>query len=652
MGFLQPVFALAALAIAVPIILHLVRRREVRRLTFPAIRYLRRAEQRHARRLRLRHLLLLAVRSAIVLLAAFAAAGPLIGRGDAADHRPTALAIIVDESQSSSRLLGDRSLLDMYVERANRTLDLATPDDRVAVFSAVRPEDGAVSDDIDGSRDYLAALRPTAGQARLSSALRQAHAWLESFGDRARELHLFTDLQRVSLEPNATDSVAEPGLGSDVTVIVYSPNLAAEANGALGDPVPEVTPLSANLPTPVAIPLVFYGDRPTDDPVVLRLVIGNRVVGMAEGLFGQLALLRLPPQDSGWLQGYFEIERSGLAADDRRYFTWFVRPAPRVSVIGRPPDFLLHALEALEQGGRIQRVEPARADVWISDNGERIDEGLAAGRVVAVHPPASPLELPRVNERLARAGVPWRYESEGRPTGSTRIGDNRALPGLAGAIVRWHYRMAPTAVAAGDTALIVLDDGTPWLISGPAGATATYLLLASPLDREASDVPVSAGMVPFIDALLGQWARRDPPEPSMIAGPVTARLPDRAREVERPDGSRHAVEGGAWSRADEAGNYRVLDGDHVLRAFSLNAPPAEADLQRGTQAELQRTLPAADWSWSRAATTDAWVAAVFQRRRGRLAWRPLVVFLLLLSIVEASMAAAGRQRRPAEAPRS
>jgi hypothetical protein len=104
------------------------------------------------------------------------------------------------------------------------------------------------------------------------------------------------------------------------------------------------------------------------------------------------------------------------------------------------------------------------------------------------------------------------------------------------------------------------------------------------------------------------------------------------------------VEGGAPFHVDEAGGYRVLAGDQVLRALSLNAPLLEADLERGSEAALEQILPAAEWSWSHAATVDEWVGQAFQQRRGRLAWRPLVVFLLLLSIIEASLAAAGRQK--------
>jgi hypothetical protein len=644
MGFLHPVFAVAAAAVAVPILLHLVRRKEVRRLTFPAIRYLRRAEQRHARRVRLRHLLLLAARALIVLLAAVAAAGPLIGRGGARDHRPTALAIVVDESQSSGQLSGDRRLLDLYAERVVRTLDLVTGDDRFALFSAAQPEEGALTTDVDGARAYVDEWQPTAGLARLNETVRLANAWLDSFGGMERELHILTDLQSVSLAATTSDTAAMPEKGAGVSVRVFSPRYEVQPNGALGNPVPEVQPLGAGLQTNISVTLTLYGAEPPAEPTVVRLVANDDVVGIAEGIFGGQTLLRLPPQDSGWVQGYLEAERSGLAADDRRYFTWFARPAPRVAVLGEATPFLMHSLDALERGGRLYRTELTDAEVWITDGGDSLGEGLASGRSVIVLPPVGSLDLPRLNLRLSRAEVPWQYDAREREPGMTRIGARATLPGLAGLAVHSHYRLLPSAFAPGDTALLRLADGQTWLVRGTTQEGAAYLLLASPLAPEASDLPVSAAMVPFVDALVGDWARRGAIEPVNVEGVSTIRLPARANAISQPGDVLTTVEGGAWFRATRAGNYRVLDGDRVLLAFSVNAPTSEADLSRARPGALESTLPAAEWSWSEDENADDWVDGAFQTRRGKLAWRPLVVFLLLVSIVEASLSAVGRRK--------
>jgi hypothetical protein len=641
-GFLYPVLGLAALAAAVPIVLHLLRRREVRRLTFPAIRYIRRAEQRQAQRLRLRHLTLLAARVLLILALAAAAAGPLVGRGGPSDHRPTALAIVIDGSLSSTRILGDRRVLDLFAECAGISLDLATASDRVALFSATGA-DGAVALGRNGAREYLRDLRPTAGVADLATAIVQADAWLASVAGRERELHVLTDLQRVSLDAR---TITQPDVraGAGVSVIVRAPALPSQANGAPGVLEPEVVPLTAGRQTRISVPLNWFGPDTPSAPVILRLIAGGEVVSAAEARFGEQALLVLPARERGWVQGRVEIDRHGLAADDRRYFTWLVLSPSAVAVLGEPGRFVDHAIEALEGGGRLRRARPERSEVWLTVGGERIADGLAGGHATVVLPPASPLELPRLNFRLERARIPWRYEVDERG-GTREIGVGAPPVGAAGVAVRQAYRLTLRGTATRDTVLLRLSDGSPWLVRGTRSDGAVYLLLGSPMSPEASDLPVSAAMIPFLDATLGSWARRAA-DATVLEGDALLRLPDRARTMLLPDGSQVRVEGGSPFSATDPGNYAVFDGEGPVLAFSVNAPVREADLAAGREEELEAFLPAASWQWIRGADAAEWRGKIYKARRGKFAWRPLVVLVILVSIIEAALAAAGRRAEP------
>ena len=79
MGFLTPIYLLLGAGVAVPVLVHLLRRRSGARVDFPAARYLVRAEQEHSRQLRVRNVLLMLLRAAAVVLLALAAARPVIG---------------------------------------------------------------------------------------------------------------------------------------------------------------------------------------------------------------------------------------------------------------------------------------------------------------------------------------------------------------------------------------------------------------------------------------------------------------------------------------------------------------------------------------------------------------------------------------------
>src|SRR5436305_11774577 len=88
-SFLAPLYLFLGAAIAVPLLIHLLRRRIGARVEFPAARYLERAEKEHSRTLRLRNLLLMLLR-VVALLAITAAAARPIARWVGAGHAPTA----------------------------------------------------------------------------------------------------------------------------------------------------------------------------------------------------------------------------------------------------------------------------------------------------------------------------------------------------------------------------------------------------------------------------------------------------------------------------------------------------------------------------------------------------------------------------------
>src|SRR5512132_560999 len=78
MSFLFPAFLFGAVAVAIPIVLHFLRRDVAPEVPFTAVRLLQRSPLERSRRRRLRDILLLAARVAALLLLAFAFARPYI----------------------------------------------------------------------------------------------------------------------------------------------------------------------------------------------------------------------------------------------------------------------------------------------------------------------------------------------------------------------------------------------------------------------------------------------------------------------------------------------------------------------------------------------------------------------------------------------
>ena len=108
MTFLAPLYLLLGAAAAVPLLLHLLRRNIATRVDFPAARYLQRAEQEHSRSLRIRNLLLMLLRVLLILALAVAAARPFVS-GFGVGHGPTAIAVVLDNSLSTTAVSGGHS---------------------------------------------------------------------------------------------------------------------------------------------------------------------------------------------------------------------------------------------------------------------------------------------------------------------------------------------------------------------------------------------------------------------------------------------------------------------------------------------------------------------------------------------------------------
>src|SRR5688572_18208627 len=101
LSFLSPLFLIGALAAAVPIVLHLLKREPEARIRFSAVKLLRQAPVEHTRRRHLNELLLLLLRVAALLLLAMAFARPFFSSG-AASPSATLTVVALDTSLSLS----------------------------------------------------------------------------------------------------------------------------------------------------------------------------------------------------------------------------------------------------------------------------------------------------------------------------------------------------------------------------------------------------------------------------------------------------------------------------------------------------------------------------------------------------------------------
>ena len=190
MAFLYPAFLLGALAVAVPIVLHLLRRDVAPEVPFTAVHLLRKSPIERSRRRRLRDLLLLAARVAALLLLAAAFARPYAAGATASADL---LVIAIDRSFS----MGAPGRMQKARELARAALD-GRGGTRVAVVAFdERADTVSAAGGAGEARAAIDAIQPGYGATRYASAITRA---IELADGAAARLLIVTDLQRAGWE--------------------------------------------------------------------------------------------------------------------------------------------------------------------------------------------------------------------------------------------------------------------------------------------------------------------------------------------------------------------------------------------------------------------------------------------------------------------
>ena len=197
MGLLTPAFLVGLAALAVPVLIHLIRRERHDALEFPSLMFLSRIPQPVVKRRRIRNWWLFALRCLALILLAGAFARPFVDRGpNAVAQVDAAREVVILLDRSYSMGYGDR--WQRALGAARQAIDGLGPEDRASLvlFDAAA---GAVlqpTTDRARLRSALDSVTVGAGVTRYTPALKLAQSILGASDLERREAILISDFQR------------------------------------------------------------------------------------------------------------------------------------------------------------------------------------------------------------------------------------------------------------------------------------------------------------------------------------------------------------------------------------------------------------------------------------------------------------------------
>jgi len=676
MSFLAPLFLLGALAVAGPIIFHLIRRttREVK--PFSSLMFLRPTPPRVTSKRRIENLWLLLLRCLVLFALALGFARPFFRESSvkATDDGGQArrLAILVDTSASMRR----ETLWTQARERAEALLRTATPPDAVTVLAFDRAprvlvdmeqwRTMPIGERVPNALRRLAAVNPGWSGTNLGAAILQALDLVSGARQTTAsrgEIVVISDMQ----EGMRLDGLQGLEWPRDVTVRFESVKAAKLGNASAQWLVRDGQKDAADKDEKLRVRISNAVESKTER---FHLAWGTAVDAALDAYVpaGQSTVIRLPKLPDG-------ANKLTLTGDDTDFDNtlWLLPPPPR-----HVPVIFLGADAENDTRGSLfylRRAFPQTPQEIVDIAARRATDAVAtfelqSAQLVFIGDGASDVQLAAARQ-FARDGrfvvMPMANIASGEV-----LGRLLEIPDLVAgeAPVReyallaqiefqspffapfadprfsdftkihfWHHRRLDAAKMPGAQVLASFDDRDPAMLKVPLGKGGVIVLTSSwrPVD---SQLALSSKFIPLLHAILDEGSGLPPARAQYFVGDEIILPPGpQSFTMRKPDGSEVPVAaGGKFSATDQPGIYVANPGE--LR-FAVNLDPEESrtsPLDRDRLAAL--ALPMEDKTVAAATTANAAVCALAtDAEQKQKLWRWLVIAAVIFLLVETAVAA-------------
>lgn len=630
MSFLFPMFLLAGLALAIPVLIHLFNLRRYKRINFPDNRFLKDIVLSTRRQAKIRNWRLLLSRLLFLTALILAFAQPFLKNNSAAEAA-SVKAIYIDNSYSMTLAKGQQNLLQQSISGAKGLINASGSGSHFLILtndhpSATRPMPPQEA------LEYLQQIKPSSRQVSLQQIV-QSVAGARDDEQAARwDLYLFSDLQR-----NAFVTEEKINLPEQITCYICP----LQESGLSNIYIDTAYFLSPDIDTRKPNELVVSarksgGGKQTETN--LGISVNGQMRAMRSITFSADSLwtdtLSLQIDNGGWQRIAISLQDHPLSFDDT--FRIAARSHPGLTVLiinnGAVNPYLQASLGA-QEGFRVQQesLSQMNPDTWnnysliilqnittLSDNTvNAINSALSRGQSILLFPGVI-TDLPAFNTALNKIGeiaiaaldttqqqvVSLQSAHPLLQDLFEKIPENLQLP-----LSLQRYPI-DAGITANQQSLMSFRDGRPFLAQYALQKGRLYLC-ASPLDQKAGNFALSYYFVPILYKMALQSGGNnnyaihigsdDPvwiPSQGISARQVWRMIGNETEIIppQRPEGNGIAIFAG--KSASQTGFYLLQnEASADTPVVALNTNRLESRLDNVSKQELENVFQPAKLNW-------------------------------------------------------
>jgi len=690
MTFLNPAVLFGLLAASIPILIHLLNLRKLKKIEFSTLTFLKELQKNKIRRIKLKQWILLALRVLIILFLVTAFSRPTIkgvALGGATSSAKTTAVFLLDDTFSMSVVANKGSFFNQARQAVYELLGKLQEGDEAALIlvSEQGNKEIKTTNNLIEFRKLIDNLQLSYSSGDYNSAIIKAAKIIGESKNFNKEIYVLSDFQQGHLRQN--DPVTNLSQMLDEKVKIYTINYSGKDVFNLG-----INNLTVNTqifekqkPVNFSAVITNYSKQPVNNAVASLFVDGERAAQQSINIReneSKTVLFETVFKKTGFNDVFVEIEDDDILQDNRRYASVFIPEKIPVAVFTDDNSDAVFIETALQLSGgeetisitnknlnQLTSVDLTKFGAVIvigsenASNPERLASYVNNGGGLFLFP-GSKSSLNRFQNICNTLGIP-------APTALIGRGNNGQNFSSFGNIETDHplfqnifedkekkkpespdvYEYFNINTGGKGKNVISLADNSSFLSEYKAGQGKILLCSASPV-LSWSSFPLKAVFVPIINKSVYYLSSHEKSTSDYYAGnPIDLNLnkyPLPQIKIEKTGGLEDNINIDPKNKStiftylntNSAGNYKFYSGDNLVEDIAVNTNPAESKTEYISNKDFEEYLTKAGFKgkYVSMSSDDNIINTVLQARYGSELWKYFLIAALLLAIVEMTIA--------------
>ena len=693
MIFLNPLVLFGLLAASIPVLIHLLNLRKLKKIDFSTLAFLKELQKNKIRKIRIKQLLLLALRIMIILFVVLAFARPTlkgISIGGASSAAKTTAVFIIDNSFSMSVVDNKGSYINQAKETAKELLNQLQEGDEAALLLFNNPPD---------KRSGLNNTKPTSNLAdfkklidavdisyysgNLNDAIVEAAKVLSKSQNYNKEIYVLSDFQKDRIYKQSSLSNLGEILNDKVKLYAFNYSGKEVFNIGIDNLKINTQIFEKDKPVNFSVTITNYSSKPAENTVVSLFINNERSAQQSVNLNpGETKILTMEStvKSTGYINAFAEIEDDDILQDNKRFTSFYIPAEIPVGVFSEDSQDAKYINLALTAGegnaielteknlNQISALDLNQFDVLILigiDNFNdfpRIKSYVNNGGGLLLMPGNKSL-LGNFKNALLDLGLPQpggivgKINSTANKVTFENVDLNHPVfqnifskvkNKIESPDIYYHYKINS---AGKGRDLISLIDGTSFLSEYKIGKGKIFLLNTAPV-LGWSNFPLKSIFVPLINKSIFYLASKDRIENEhLVESGININISDQSIpqiKIERPNKSEEYINLNEknnpnyvfYEDTDLPGNYLVYSGNKIIDDFAVNTNPLESVTKYLNDDEFKSYLDKINFKghYIEVSKQDDPAKIILQSRFGSELWKYFLIIALILALVEMQVA--------------